>query len=306
MQILGYACINTALSKNGVSVNRGMIRRTFDAKGLPLCGELAEKNLIDLLSIITWNYNNGVSNYRMSSDMFPWMSEYDLTDLPNFHYTIQPILEAIGDSVLELKQKVSFHPGQFDCLASPNPDIVRKTIFDLEQHNRIMDLMRLPANPLFNINIHVGGVYGDKASTLDRFAQNFALLSENLRNRLTVENDDTKNGYRVEDLMYLHQRIGVPIVFDTLHWQCNPGELSYQSAFEFAHTTWRDVIPEIHHSSSKRTHEDPTSPIKAHADFLYERAETFGTTVYVTIESKAKEQALLRYKEEFVKEEVLA
>lgn len=305
MQILGYACINTELSKNGVSVNRGMIRRTFDTSGLPLCGELAEKNLIDLLSVLTWNYNNSVSNYRMSSDMFPWMSEYALEDLPNFHYSIQPILEAVGDSVLEFGHKISFHPGQFDCLASPNPDIVSKTIFDLEQHARIMDLMRLPANPLFNINIHVGGIYGDKVATIDRFAKNFEGLSESLRSRLTIENDDTKNGYRVEDLILLHQRIGVPIVFDTLHWQCNPGELSYQSAFELAHTTWHDVIPEIHHSSSKRTYEDPTAPMKAHADYLYEKAETFEHTVYVTVESKAKEQAVLQYREKFVKEKVL-
>ena len=93
-------------------------------------------------------------------------------------------------------------------------------------------------------------------------------------------------------------------MFDTLHWQCNPGELSYQSAFELAHSTWRDVIPEIHYSSSKRTFEDQTAPMKAHADYLYEAVETFGRTVYVTIESKAKEQALLQYREQFVKEPV--
>lgn len=300
MHTLGYACINTALSANGLSVNRGMIRRTFDSKGLPRCGELAEKNLIDLLFILTWNYNNGVHNYRMSSDMFPWMSEYELDDLPNFHYSITAVLEAIGDTVRELDQKVSFHPGQFDCLASPSQSIVDKTIFDLEQHSRIMDIMKLPATHQFNINVHVGGVYGDKERTLNRFVENFKRLSANLRNRLTVENDDTKNGYRVEDLVYLTHEAGIPIVFDTLHWQCNPGKLDYDSAFRLAYSTWnQSIVPEIHHASSRKLHEDPSSPIKAHADFIYEPANTLGLPAYVTIESKMKEQALLKYREQF-------
>lgn len=301
MHTLGYACINTALSANGISVNRGMIRKTFDKKGLPWCGELAEKNLIDLLTILTWNYNNLVHNYRMSSDMFPWMSEYQFEDLPNFHYSIAPVLEAIGDTVREFNHKVSFHPGQFDCLASPNPSIVEKTIFDLEQHSRIMDFMNLPATHQFNINIHVGGVYGDKAKTLERFVHNFSRLSKNLQNRLTVENDDTKNGYRVEDLIHLTHGIGVPIVFDTLHWQCNPGNLDYDSAFRLAYSTWNQLkfVPEIHHASSRKLNEDESAPLKAHADFIYEPVNTLGLPAYVTIESKMKEQALLRYREQF-------
>ena len=301
MHTLGYACINTALSANGISVIRGMIRKTFDKKGLPWCGELAEKNLIDLLTIFTWNYNNRIHNYRMSSDMFPWMSEYELDDLPNFHYSIVPVLEAIGQSIIDLNQKVSFHPGQFDCLASPNQSIVEKTIFDLEQHSRIMDFMKLPATHQFNINIHVGGVYGDKERTLKRFAENFKRLSDNLKNRLTIENDDGRNGYRVEDLIYLTHAVSIPIVFDTLHWQCNSGSLDYNSAFRLAYSTWnQSIVPEIHHASSRKLYEDPSSLAKAHADFIYEPINTLGLPAYVTIESKMKEQALLRYREQFV------
>ena len=39
---LGYACINMELqaSKPKITCNRGMIRRTFDAKGLPYTSDL--------------------------------------------------------------------------------------------------------------------------------------------------------------------------------------------------------------------------------------------------------------------------
>lgn len=294
MQILGYACINTQLSKNGIMTNRRMIRSTFEKRGIDYCAELAYKNVLDLMTVVTWNYNNKVSNYRMSSDLFPWMSEYEITDLPNFESVIKPLLEEIGEAVKIWNQKLSFHPGQFNCLASPNEDIVKRTVHELEQHNQIMDIMGLPATPLYNINIHVGGVYGNKQETIKRFIKNFKLLSPNLQNRLTVENDDLRNGYRVEDLVIINHGTGIPIVFDTLHYHCNPGKFRYDDAFSLAYSTWKNVIPEIHHSSS-RTIEEPTARKSAHADYIYEKAKTLGKTVYITIESKMKELAMQQY-----------
>lgn len=301
MQLLGYACINTELAGSGISVNRGMIKKTFNTKGLTACAKLAELNLLDLLKIIEWNEYHAIRNYRMSSSLFPWMTEYEIADLPNFHYSLEPILQRIGSTAVQLGHKLSFHPGQFDCLASTDQKVVDNTIVDLEQHSRIMDLLGLPTNHLYNINIHVGGVYGDKRATLLRFASNFNRLSENLKKRLTVENDDTKNGYTVEDLLELHSLCGIPIVFDTLHWQCNPGKLTYEASFNLALSTWNNsIIPEIHHSSSKKIYEDRNVQHKAHADFIYEKANTLDREVYVTIESKMKEQALLKYRTEYL------
>ena len=79
---LGYCCIN--MSNPKLKVNRGMVKKTFTDKGLVYAGELAEKNILDLYEIIKWNVKNNIFLYRMSSDMFPWMSEYELVELPNF------------------------------------------------------------------------------------------------------------------------------------------------------------------------------------------------------------------------------
>jgi UV DNA damage endonuclease len=77
---LGYACINMGFSnlpkKQRITTNRSMIKKTFLAKGLPYASELALQNCKDLLKILKWNEENGINFYRMSSNIFPWASEY--------------------------------------------------------------------------------------------------------------------------------------------------------------------------------------------------------------------------------------
>ena len=85
MSNYGYCCINTTLQKSDkVTTNRSMIKRTFAAKGINYASELALQNVKDLVKIINWNNRNGIKLFRISSDMFPWMSEYNLSDLPDY------------------------------------------------------------------------------------------------------------------------------------------------------------------------------------------------------------------------------
>ena len=92
----GYCCINLTLEKErGIKIGRSIIKKTFQAKGIKYAGELAEANLRDMIEIIKWNEQNGFKVYRMSSDMFPWMSEYELEDLPDFK-KISILLQGAG------------------------------------------------------------------------------------------------------------------------------------------------------------------------------------------------------------------
>src|SRR5689334_15402223 len=95
---LGYACINNTLAAQGIQVNRMMIKKTFLEKGIPYAAELALKNVTDLARVIDWNIANNISFYRMSSDMFPWMSEYELENLPHIR-EIRQVLRTIGERV---------------------------------------------------------------------------------------------------------------------------------------------------------------------------------------------------------------
>ena len=80
---LGYACINMELQKQKICSNRGMIKRTFQSKGVAYASELALINVKALKKIIEWNNANGIKVYRMTSCLFPWFSEYDIFSLPD-------------------------------------------------------------------------------------------------------------------------------------------------------------------------------------------------------------------------------
>ncbi|MFD2935239.1 UV DNA damage repair endonuclease UvsE [Spirosoma flavum] len=283
----GYACINLSLQPDKITTNRGMIKKTFTEKGLPYASELALKNVQDLLKIVDWNIEHGFRLFRISSDLFPWASEYRIATLPDYA-DIRETLEEIGSRPIRL----TLHPGPFNQLAGQGR-VLDNTLIDLEHQSELFDLMGLKPSHWNKINIHVGGTYGDKIATLARFAKNFSLLSENLRARLTVENDDRQSLYTVTDLLILHETIGIPIVFDYFHHSLNPGQLTEEDAFMTAYNTW-DVRPVFHFSDSRREHEDPTARREAHADWLYSPVNTYGKDVDIVFESKMKELAIVR------------
>ncbi|WP_460636453.1 UV DNA damage repair endonuclease UvsE [Larkinella harenae] len=284
---MGYACINLSLQARKITTTRGMIKKTFTERGIAYASELALKNTLDLLTIVDWNIEHGFGLFRISSELFPWASEYRIADLPDFP-AIRATLEEIGRRPIRL----TTHPGPFNHLAGQEK-VLANTIKDLEYQSELFDLMGLKPSHWNKINIHVGGTYGDKAATMGRFAQNFQLLSKNLRARLTVENDDRPSLYTVADLVSLHEVTGIPIVFDYFHHSLNPGEQTEEEAFLAAYATW-DVRPVFHYSDSRQNREDPRARREAHADWLYSTVKTYGKEVDIVFESKMKELAVMR------------
>lgn len=293
---IGYACINETLScqKPKVTTNRGMIKKTFQSKGKEYASSLALKNVIDLIAIIKWNHKNNINFYRMSSDIFPWMSEYEFSELPDYE-TIKVKLSEAGALSVKYNQRLTFHPGPFNVLCSPREDVVKKTISELNKHSEIMDMMNLSRTHYNKINIHVGGVYGDKISAMNRWVEGFKKLDEGTKSRLTVENDDKASMYSVDDLMCIHNKIGIPIVFDYHHHKFNTGGLSEEDALNLALSTWPDDIkPIVHYSESKALHEsdDKIKP-QAHSDYINQLPNLYSNDVDVMLEVKKKEIALL-------------
>jgi len=293
---LGYACINMTLGsqKPKITTNRGMIRKTFDERGLPYVSELSVNNIRDLIEVVKWNERNGIKFYRMSSDIFPWMSEYNFTDLPDFN-VISNLLSGLGNLIDKYQHRVTFHPGPFNVLCSPSENVVLKTISDLNKHSEIMDMIGLSTTPYNKINIHVGGVYGDKQSALCRWVENFHRLDDNTKSRLTIENDDKSSAYTVRDLMYIHEHTGIPIVFDYHHHTCHPDGMTHQEALTIAMSTWpKDIVPAVHVSEPR-----DEKNFRAHHDYILNEVNTYGFDVDIMIEAKAKELALLEYRNKF-------
>ena len=295
---LGYACINMTLSsqKPKVTTNRSMIKRTFLERGVEYAGELGLQNARDLFKILQWNNRNNIKVFRLSSEMFPWASEYDIEKSP-YHSRIKTILQACGKYASDNGIRITSHPGPFNVLVSPRENVVKNTITDLEIHGKIFDMLGLSKTPYNKLNIHCNGVYGDKISAMDRFCLNFQKLSESVQGRLTVENDDKASMYSVKDLMYIHERIGIPIVFDYHHHKFNTGDLSEQEALELAISTWpKGIKPIVHYSESKALHEE-NSKLKpqAHSDYINELPNLYGNNVDVMVEAKAKELSILPF-----------
>ena len=293
---LGYACINTVLSENKITTNRTMRRKTFDAKGIEYVSDLALANVKDLKTYIQWNNEMKIKLFRLSSQIFPWSDEYNIKDLKDYDEIASIMLE-VGKIAKDAGQRLTMHPGPYNCLASPTKKVVEKTIRELNFHSEQFNMMGYDPSPYNKINIHVGGAYGDKELTLNRFCDNFELLNDDTKKRLVVENDDSPNEYSVKDLVNgVHLRIGIPITFDYFHHKFNTGGLTEEEALIVASATWPEGVTQCCHYSESRQKEQLDESIRpqAHSDLIYEKIQTYGLEPDIVIEAKLKEQAIFK------------
>ncbi len=263
-----------------------------------------DRQLIKLSEICLHNAHNlqraletvqrlGIGAFRIMSPLFPRMTHpdagYSLEDLPDGD-TIGTTLEACRIFALQQQIRLSFHPDQFVVLSSPHADVVANSIRELEYQALLAEMVGADV-----INIHAGGVYGDKQAALQRFGEVYEGLPESVRCRLTLENDDVS--YTPEDLLPLCREHGIPLVYDVHHHRCNPDNLSTEEATEQAAATWRTVGQEQYcHISSPKTGWSSATP-RPHADFIDpgDVPECWrGRNMTVDVEAKAKELAVVR------------
>ena len=321
----GYACINMTLGKQDIRTGRTMIERKFRRGGMPLASEISLKNAQDLLTILKWNEQQGIRLFRIGSEIFPRWNHYELKDLPDIEEITQH-LRAAGDFARAHGHRLTTHPGPFHILGSPRDEVVENSIVGLERHSEMFDLMGYTPSFENKINIHIGSAYGDKSTTIQRWIKNWHRLSDSLKQRLVIENDDKASLYSVRELYEMvHSEIGIPITFDYWHHTFNTGDLSEQEAFFMARETWErhGVTQCTHYSESRRQEyqrliegicnkhniamEDldkwPTfqkeykafSKIKeqAHSDYITQLPDTYGVAdLDCVVEAKAKELAI--------------
>lgn len=295
---LGYACINITLSetkpkKNKITTNRTCIKKTFLSKGLDYISELMLLNVIDLEKIVQWNYDNNIFLFRISSEIFPWVTEYQFHELKDYE-KIKTQLKVVGDLAKKFNQRLTMHPSHFVVLASPKPEVVKKSLRELEAHSELFDMMGYAPSLYNKINIHVAATYGDKPTAIQRFKDNYNLLSDNCKMRMALENDDTPNDYSIDDLLPIAKELKCAVTYDLHHYKFCQGELSAKQALEESMKTWGNIKPVVHWSESP---EDPTKRRSAHSDYVT-HLDLFGYEydVDIMIESKMKELALLKYR----------
>lgn len=298
INMIGYACINMGLRSEDIFTNRTLRKATLLDKGYEYLSELIIANLEDLKLVLKWNEENEHRFFRVSSEIFPFWSHpelgYELEDLPNGNVIIN-LLAEVGNYATKHNHRLTTHPGPFNVLASPNKEVVRKAVIDLNCHSKMFDYMGFEPSCYNKINIHVGGAYGEPLEALKRFCDNFYLLHPNTQARLTVENDDRANLFSTKDLYeYVHKVIGIPIVFDYHHHIFNTGGLSEKEALVLAMSTWpTNIIPVVHYSESKNIHLGQDVPTPAHSDVVYGPINLYGNIIDIMVEAKHKEKSLL-------------
>ena len=304
---LGYACQNLSLQTGRKLSERIQTSRTIRMSNFRLqrAGELAVKNSADLLLILKWNAENNIKFFRIGSDIFSFMDHpdlgYTLEEMDSNHSRdITANFAAAGAFAKANGMRLSCHPGPYTCLASPNPKIVEKSITSLRMHSLVADLLGYGEE--FAINIHVGGVYEDKATTAKRFVEAYQQLPPLLQRRLTLENDDKASMWSIQELYdMIHKHCGVKLVLDVHHHRFCDGGNTVQAAAQLAFSTWTGFseIPKVHYSESR-----PNARPQAHSDYIKEPIPLLcnHTQYDIMIEAKAKDLALIHYKKEVLNE----
>ena len=264
-------CIHTGLQKTGVKFNvmtYAQYKKLGKQAAMKVLADRSYNNIKTIHSIVKECAKQGW-NYRIGSNVFPLMTHPDLKFSVDDFYNASEIyaeFRACADTIKQNKVRCSMHPDQFVVPASPNPKVRINAIRDLEQHAYIMDLLDLPKTPEAPINIHMNCYNNANFSeAADRFIESYNLMSNSVRNRLVLENEDKLKSWTVVNLYNnIYERINMPITFDNLHDKCNPSiGLNEQQAFELSLSTWpKNVVPLFHFSESLAG-KNP----RAHADF---------------------------------------
>jgi UV DNA damage endonuclease len=271
-------------------------------------------SLAYLRDVLVYLETSGIRMYRMSAGLAPYLTH---PDLPQFHGQLDECeteLAFTGRLARDRGIRLSFHPCQYVVLNTPDEARAARGVAEINALAGILD--RMEAEPEAVVVVHVGGVYGNHEQARTLFARRYEVLPPATTRRLALEHDDTRFG--VADTWWIHQRTGIPLVFDNLHHaNHNPEGMPAQEALALCLSTWpQGVRPKVHFSCPRtemrvverrdaltgRRRPALQEPIwTRHSDYVnpfefiaFGRASRALGTFDVMVEAKAKDLAVLR------------
>ena len=277
---IGYACISLSTDSR---TSRGLIIKNFNYDNFIIP---TEANLIDLKLILENNVKNNIFMFRISSDIIP-LGSHPINNI-KWWEIFKDKLEDAGKFIIENNIRVSMHPGQYTVLNSNTEEVVFKAIEDIEYHTLFLDSLKVDYTN--KIILHIGGVYGDKKTAMERFVLNFKKLSPSAQKRLIIENDD--KSYTVKDVLSISKELNIPVVFDNLHHALNhEGDQDLQDIIKEVASTWKKVDgPMKFHYSDSSGSKRPG----AHSKFVftknflayYEQVKGFDPDIMLEVKDK--------------------
>jgi UV DNA damage endonuclease len=242
------------------------------------------------MKTLSYNAENGMLFFRITSDLIPFAS-HPVCKFPWQKHFSDEFL-AVGEYIQKSGFRISMHPDQFVLLNTPDRGILERSIADLTCQAAILDLMELDTTA--KLQIHTGGVYGDKTASLERFVSNYQGLDDAVKKRLVVENDERL--YTISECMTVHERTGIPVLFDVFHHSLHNNGEKTGDLFAPLGATWKkhDGIPMVDYSSQQ-----PKKRAGAHADsidqedFVAFLKSTIPFDMDIMLEIKDKEKSAL-------------
>jgi UV DNA damage endonuclease len=281
---LGYPCSNLTL---GISAARTFRLASYSDQRLI---ETVAANLQALEAILAWNRDHDIRFFRISSGTIPFASHPVMTVNWQEHFSDQ--LAHIGAFIIQHGMRINVHPGQYILLNSPRADVVERSVAELAYHAELLDLLGLDVT--HKIQIHTGGIYGDRETATARFVAEYRALPDAIRSRLVIENDERQ--FTLADNMRIHEATGIPVLFDVFHHRLFNHEESLDQALAIAMPSWAGHgAPMIDYSSqhSERQPGAHTTSIDLD-DFARVAALLWDQEVDVMLEIKDKETSALK------------
>lgn len=258
--------------------------------------ELYRNNVEEHVRIIPKLIEGGIKSFRLSSSLFPlfdFCGEFGKGD-----EQLRNRLALLGKSFKENGIRVTTHPGQFTVLSSDKLEVVENSIRELEYHAWVFDQMGFDQTPFYAINIH-----GGKANRSEQLINVIQSLPANIKNRLTLENDE--KCYNVSDLCGISRTCSVPVVFDSHHYVFNTGDISMDTAFHMANDTWNGIRPLQHLSNSEPGTENSSfNDRRAHSQMIHyvpdlQLQAARDNMIDLDVEAKGKNLAIFKMRKDF-------
>jgi UV DNA damage endonuclease len=254
--------------------------------------DIYKNNLQEYVKVLNYCIEYKIWIYRISSDLFP------LADHPDFSHVYADFRSDANNwasaanataKYYELGGRCSTHPGQFCSIGSAKENVRINSVRNLEHHADFMDMLGLPRNHNAHINIHLSNGT-DPIPLLPTFYNTIHKLPVNIISRLTFENEHS-GFWTTSNIRSYFPR--VPIVFDSLHYICNPDKsISFDDAFKLAYSSWGSTTPVFHHSEGKTKSND-----RSHSDYIKKIPDIFSKfKIDIEVEAKAKNLSIFQYK----------
>ena len=217
------------------------------------------QNLQHSKRILFYNIAHEIKLYRFSSSLVPLATHPEV--MWDFITPFKNEWKELGQIINRFKIRPSFHPNQFTLFTSSREDVTMNALKDMDYHFTMLEAMNALDEGI--INIHIGGAYGDKESSLNRFHENIKRIPNKIKKQITIENDDKT--YNVLETLITCENENIPMILDYHHYMANRGEEVLPTYLSRVFNTWRKFnrLPKVHISSPKSEKE-----YRSHSDYV--------------------------------------